>query len=203
MAAPQLKLGGIILTGGQSRRMATDKYLLPFFHSTLIEHLVVELKKSVEKVILITNEPEKIDFLPEQKYKDIFSVSCALSGLHAGLVHSTYEFNFVLACDLPLFDAGITDLFMEQLEAKTLAVVSQTDRGVESLCGIYSKRCIPLIETMFEENNYALNELLPKLSARIIPSARIESHTHPDVFFNMNTPEEYQEALRLFSRRQN
>ena len=58
------KPGGIILLGGKSQRMGTDKYLLPFFNSSLAEILIRELEKATEEVILITNEPEKLSFLP-------------------------------------------------------------------------------------------------------------------------------------------
>ena len=190
------KPGGIILLGGKSKRMGTDKYLLPFFNVTLIERLVAELEKTVQEVILITNEPEKLSFLPHKKYPDHYAISSALTGLHSGLNNSAYRINFVLACDLPLFDAHLIPCFQNHL-SKSLIAIPQTDRGYEALCGLYSKECLPEIETMFHEKNYAIHDLYRRVNTTVIPVQSLEALAHPHVFFNMNTPEDYSRALQL------
>ena len=192
--------GGIILLGGKSERMGTDKYLLPFFNLKLIEVLVRELEKATAEVILITNEPEKISFLSHKKFADFYSVPSALTGLHAGLHYSNYETNFVLACDLPLFDARMVSFFCDQLE-NAQAVIPRTSKGYETLCALYSKACLPSIERMFAEKNYAIQSLLDRISVVTIPSEKIETVTHSGVFMNMNTPEEYRLALQEFEQK--
>ncbi len=193
-----VKPGGIILLGGKSQRMGTDKYLLPFFNLTLIERLIRELEKETAEVILISNEPEKLHFLSNKKYKDIHRVTCALSGLHAGLTHSPYEYNFVLACDLPLFDTRAVPYFSNQMRSGVQAVVPLTTKGYEPLCALYSKNCLTEIDRMFAEKNYAIHGLLDRIGLETIDSSQIEAITHPDIFYNMNTPEEYREALSKF-----
>jgi molybdopterin-guanine dinucleotide biosynthesis protein A len=195
-----MKLGGIILAGGRSRRMGSDKCLLTFSRFPLITHLIARLEQSVEEVFLVANETDKLSFLPHTKFKDSFSVPCAFSGLHSGLLHSPYEYNFVLACDLPLFDNRMVDLFRQQVKGETQIVVPKTARGFESLCGLYSKRCIPHMEAMAADNNFAIHELFTKLPTTVIPASAVESLSHPNVFFNMNTPGDYDKALELSSQ---
>lgn len=193
------KPGGIILLGGKSQRMGTDKYLLPFFNSSLAEILIRELEKATEEVILITNEPEKLSFLPHNKFTDIYQTSSALSGLHSGLTHSRYETNFVLACDLPLFDARIVPYLAGYLNDNVFAVVPETAKGYEPLCALYSKKCLPPIEKMFSDNDYSIRSLFDRTPYVPVPQKAIEGKTHPDVFYNMNTPEEYETALIKFA----
>lgn len=195
------KPGGIILLGGKSKRMGTDKYLLPFFNLTLVERLILELEKAVQEVILITNEPDKLSFLPHKKYSDHYPIPSALTGLHAGLKHSSYELNFVLACDLPLFDARIVPYLLDRFDKDTPITVPQTANGYESLCGLYSKECLPEIDRMFLEENYAIHDLYRRIHTAVISAQPIETLTHPHVFFNMNTPEEYEEALKSYDRK--
>jgi molybdopterin-guanine dinucleotide biosynthesis protein A len=190
-----VKPGGIILLGGKSQRMGTDKYLLPFFNLTLVETLIRELEKVTAEVILITNEPEKLSFLPHKKFKDLYPIPSAMSGLHSGLTHSRYQANFILACDLPLFDSRMIPYFSDHLTIESYAAVPLTPKGYEPLCGLYSKKCLPEIEKMFSENNYAIQELIRRVDTVILPSGNIEKRTHPHVFFNMNTTEDYKEAL--------
>ncbi|MBL7996706.1 molybdenum cofactor guanylyltransferase [bacterium] len=193
------KPGGIILLGGKSKRMGTDKYLLPFFNLTLVERLIAELEKTVQEVILITNEPQKLNFLPHKKYPDHYAIPCALTGLHAGLKNSNYELNFVLACDLPLFDSRMIPYFVEQINESVSIAVPKTAKGFEPLCGLYSRNNLVEIEKMFVEENYAIHDLFDRIPAKVIMAEKIEAITHPYVFFNMNTPAEYEEAQKLYA----
>ncbi|MBL7961333.1 molybdenum cofactor guanylyltransferase [bacterium] len=191
------KPGGIILLGGKSKRMGTDKYLLPFFNLTLVERLIAELEKAVQEVILITNEPEKLNFLPHKKYPDHYAIPCALSGLHAGLKNSKCDLNFVLACDLPLFDSRMIPYLAEQLNNTDVAV-PKTSKGFEALCALYSKKNLAEIEKMFYEKNYAIHDLFNRIPTAVIAADKIETLTHRHVFFNMNTPAEYEEAQKIY-----
>lgn len=194
-------LGGIILLGGKSERMGTDKYLLPFFNSTLIEHLCRELSKVTDEIICVTNEPEKLPFLIHRKVRDIQPVSSALTGIHAGLVQSKYPFNFILACDLPLFHSEVVRYMLKYLQEGIQIVVPHSSRGYESLCGIYSKHCIPLIENLFSANVMRISDLYANTPTVAVDSSQIEAFTHPEVFFNMNTPEDYSLALEKFQKK--
>lgn len=194
-------LGGIILLGGKSERMGTDKYLLPFFNTALIEHLCKELSKVTDEIILVTNEPEKLNFLEQRKVKDVYPISSALTGIHAGLVHSKYNYNFILACDLPLFHSEVVRIMLKHLQDGTRIVVPHSDRGYESLCGIYSKECIPLIESLFSADVLRISDLYAQAPTVVVESGKIESLTHPDVFFNMNTQEDYVIALEKFQKK--
>ena len=196
---PYSKPGGIILLGGKSKRMGTDKYLLPFFNLTLAEILIFELEKVTAEVILITNEPEKLSFLPHAKFKDLYSIPSALTGLHSGLKHSQYKTNFVLACDLPLFNARMVPYFTARMLNEIHAVVPETAKGLEPLCALYSKKCLPIIEQMFLDANYSIQNLFKQIRTLAVPQTAVEAETHSGVFYNMNTPEEYQEALTRFS----
>ncbi|MBX7150623.1 molybdenum cofactor guanylyltransferase [bacterium] len=194
-------LGGIILLGGKSERMGTDKYLLPFFNLTLIEYLCDELSKVTDEIICVTNEPEKLYFLFHHKVSDIQPVPSALTGIHAGLVHSKYHYNFILACDLPLFHAEVVRIMIKHVRDDTQIVVPHSEKGYESLCGIYSKKCIPLIENLISSNDLRISDLYTQTPTVLIESSEIESTTHSDVFFNMNTREDYVLALEKFQKR--
>ena len=188
-------LGGIILLGGKSKRMGADKYLLPFFNSTLIEHLIKELTRAVDNVLLVTNEPEKLAFLSHDYVTDILGEPCALSGIHAGLVHSKHRYNFVLACDLPFFSYKLVSLMSAHIQRATAIVVPKTENGLETLCGFYSKECIPVIENLFHENIYSVQELYSRVTTSIVDAKEFEEKIHHRLFFNMNSPSDYEKAL--------
>ena len=79
------------------------------------------------------------------------------------------------------------------------AVVPETAKGLEPLCALYSKKCLPIIEQMFLDANYSIQNLFKQIKTLAVPQTAVEAETHSGVFYNMNTPEEYQEALTRFS----
>ena len=191
-------LGGIILAGGRSERMGADKALLAFAHATLIEFLTRELSGAVREVIVVTREPEKFRFLSIPVITDVFGESCSLSGLHAGLLYSKFQHNFVLACDLPLLDARLVSCLAAVIGSTTRIVVPQGGKGFESLCAFYSKDLLPSIVSNRAAGRLALQDLYIPSHTVFVNTNDLEKLTHPDVFFNMNSQDDYEKALELF-----
>src|SRR6266496_3170841 len=92
---------GIILAGGKSSRMGTNKAFLRLGNKYVIEILADLMKNIFSKMILITNEPALYKFLKIDIYEDIYKNKGPLGGIHSGLVNSQTEKNFVLSCDIP------------------------------------------------------------------------------------------------------
>lgn len=63
---------GIILAGGKSSRMGTNKALLSLNGQTVIERVAALMKSVFTKVILITNTREELGFIDLRMYKDIY-----------------------------------------------------------------------------------------------------------------------------------
>lgn len=199
MTAP----GGILLVGGQSSRMGTDKALLPFARTTLIQYLISELQRATSDVLVVARYPQRLPELDVPVVADIHDIPCALSGVHAGLVHSTSRYNFVLACDLPLFTPRVVSFLAGFIGDNVRVVVPRGTRGYESLCAVYSKDLLPGIESNLARACLSLQELYDPAATRTVASADVEARTHPEVFFNMNTPEDYRHALDAFASLKN
>ena len=49
------KVTGIILAGGKSSRMGTDKGMLELNGNIIVEHIIEQLKPNVDELIIIAN----------------------------------------------------------------------------------------------------------------------------------------------------
>ena len=96
-----MKTTGIILAGGKSSRMGTNKALLTIDGKTVIERIVNQLEQIVDEIIVVTNPFHDYEFLQLPMVEDKWKGMGPLAGIEAGLNASTTERNLIVACDMP------------------------------------------------------------------------------------------------------
>lgn len=177
--------------------MGTDKYLLPFSNSTLGEHLIDELQTVCCEVRCTAKSPESVRVNGVPVHADMFLTDSALAGIHAGLTHSTTPWSFIVACDLPFFDHRIVEIMAVRIHSDIDAVVPMKNGFWEPLCALYSRNCLSPMMEMLQEGSFEIKKLFSRIRIASLDASEIEGQIHPHVFFNMNTPEDYQTALEL------
>src|SRR3954469_4803909 len=109
-----MKAAAIILSGGKSSRMGTNKALLKINEKTNIKRITDTLKVLFNDIILVTNDPEDYQFLGVKMVSDHYPGQGPLAGVHAGLLASPHETNFVVACDMPFVSVGLAELLVKK-----------------------------------------------------------------------------------------
>lgn len=183
---------GVILAGGASRRMGSNKALLPQNGVRLIESIYRTLAGLFEEVIVVTNSPEQYAFLPCRKVPDIYPDKGVLAGIHSGLIHSKETAIFTVGCDMPYLNAELIK-YQTSLSADVDLVIPSTAHGFEPLHAIYRKMCLPALEELLKgELNRRVIALLSRVHVREVLSEEI-AQFDPEFnsFININTPEDY------------
>src|SRR5690625_999693 len=106
---------GVVLAGGQSSRMGTNKSLLPIHGKAAIVHIVEELKHCVDDVIIIANETKPYQFLNREIFSDRYSGYGPLAGLESALFHQTADLYLLAACDMPFVSCRVYKFLAEQI----------------------------------------------------------------------------------------
>ncbi|PLR96570.1 molybdenum cofactor guanylyltransferase [Bacillus sp. T33-2] len=191
-----MKAGAIILSGGKSSRMGTNKALLKIDEKTNIERIRDELASHFDDIILVTNDPETYQFLGVKTVTDHFPGMGPLAGLHAGLKASDYEENIVVACDMPFVSAELAAILIKTLQHFDAAVPVIEGRQ-HPLFAAYQQRIVTEIEKCIENDRLRMKHLLDKVAARYLTEDDLRAYFDGSlerVFFNMNRPEEYEAA---------
>jgi molybdopterin-guanine dinucleotide biosynthesis protein A len=197
---------GIILSGGKSSRMGSDKALLKIVNETIIERITNLMNSIFSDVFIVTNTPREYKFLNIPLYEDIYKCKGPLSGIHSGLVHSSTDKNFIISCDLPLITRELIDYIVEFKSNKPIKYCFADDRH-HYLAGIYSKKLIPEIERILnispeqsekKEHRYSIKSLLKNIEAEIINVEHL-SFYNENLFFNLNTPEDFEHLKKILS----
>lgn len=194
---------GIILAGGKSTRMGVDKSLLKIGNQTIIERITKLMLELFSEVMIVANNFESYFFLNIPIHTDIYKNVGPIAGIHAGLVNSNTEKNFVISCDIPLMTKETIQFIVEYPTQKQL-VVTKADGFVQQLCGIYSKKVLPVIEKNIEDEGIEVRHsdqkrrgckvlrLVNQLDSEIIDIENEFQNYIPGTFFNMNNPAEYE-----------
>ena len=182
---------GVILAGGRSSRMGSNKALLPYRGGLFIEAIHRQLSALFPEVLLVTNTPEQYDFLPCRKAGDLFPEMGALAGLHSGLSHSRTEQIFAVACDMPYLDESLIR-YLASLRHRGDLVIPEGDGGLEPLHALYGKRCLPAMERSLEANRRRIVSFFPDVDV-VTVHREVVAAFDPDYrsFSNINTPDDY------------
>jgi cyclic pyranopterin phosphate synthase len=186
--------GAVILAGGASARMGTEKALLPFNGVPLVQHLADDLRPRFDGLIVGANNVERYSFLGLPIVPDREQGQGPLEGLRACLEASPHEWNFVTACDIPRVDAGlIARLFRATDNADAVVPVSPNGRR-EPLLALYRRSGHTAAAAALGAGERRLQALLARVRVREIPLG------DAPWYHNLNTPDEYQRALTTTQR---
>ncbi|MCI0568762.1 MAG: molybdenum cofactor guanylyltransferase [Acidobacteria bacterium] len=187
---------GFVLAGGRSRRMGTNKALLPLGGKRLVDRAIELLSPLVDDVFVV-GPPEVFPFLHVPVHPDEIRQAGPLGGILTGLRHARLDKSLVLGVDLPFLTGDVLDRVFKA--AGTLDVdvtIPRYHDTQETLCGVYSRRCITPIEGMLMAGHKAVLELLDRVRIQVLEEEVFKDLLASDPFFNINTREDYEEAKR-------
>ena len=187
-------VGAIILAGGNSKRFGADKVLFPFKGKPLIQTVIKTVKNITEKIIIITNSPDKLDFLNYQKFKDIIPGAGSLGGLYTGLYYSKQDLNIILPCDMPNISTECIQFLLNNSNGNDITVPYHRNM-LEPLCAIYSKKCLPYIKEQIETGDYQVFQFYDKVKTRQLVFSNKLPFFHENLFSNINTKGDLENIL--------
>jgi molybdopterin-guanine dinucleotide biosynthesis protein A len=193
-----MKAAAIILSGGKSSRMGTNKALLKINGKTNIERITDTLKVSFNDILLVTNHPEDYQFLGLKMVPDHYPGQGPLAGVHAGLLASQCDTNFVVACDMPFASVTLAEMLVKKCSGYD-AVIPVINGVQHPLFAVFQKRVTDVAAQSIEAGRLRMKHLLDTLNVLYVSEKDLQADSSIDlerVFFNMNHPNEYEDAKK-------
>jgi molybdopterin-guanine dinucleotide biosynthesis protein A len=195
-----------ILSGGNSSRIGTNKSLLLIEGTTLIQRLVELLDSIFTEVVISSNEPESYEFFGKKIISDIFPQRGPLSGIHSALSFTNSRKNFIISCDMPFISYEMINYLMDT-KSDSEIVIPKAQGRIQPLCGIYSKSILPIVENLLIESirpesklKGSVYELFNRVKIEFVEVDKLNFY-HKNLFFNINTPEDYNLAKRILEQK--
>ena len=195
-----MKVAGFVTAGGRSSRMGRDKAWLPVGGRPMIERAIDALRAVSESVSIIANGDEYLRLgLPV--IKDSNPGIGPIEAIRTALANSQTPSAVLLGCDLPFVSAELLSFIVGLSDPKDgyeAVVPVGKDSRLEPLCAVYSTSALASVEGMVERGDRKVSLLFERVRTRFVPFEEIEHLAGSALFFeNINTPQEYEMALRL------
>ncbi len=194
---------GVVLAGGKSERMGASKAALLIGGEPLLRRVVSRLSGAFA-VVLVVGDPALAELVPGVSIvQDRLASAGPLAGLEASLSTIATPRAFTVACDMPFVSPTLARHMAEQAARQPYADVLalRTAHGLEPLHAVFATSCLPVIREQLDSGQRSLHRLLDRL--RICEITEDEARTFDPAGLtarNVNTPNEWDEALRLAAR---
>lgn len=204
---------GIVIAGGRSSRMGSNKALLPIGDHPVIENLVRNLEQITDRLIIVSNDESPYRYLGKEIVPDCYRQAGPLAGIHAGLSASGSSWNLITACDMPFLNTAALRRLRIEAEAirtreqdssgseLTEALIPRTSDGVLPLLAMYKRSVLPSLDAALRENQLRLIPWTQSLRAAYIPASELcreAGLTEEMLSYNMNRPGDYEKACRIY-----
>ncbi|MEN8115931.1 MAG: molybdenum cofactor guanylyltransferase [Bacteroidota bacterium] len=182
-----MQITGIILAGGKSSRMGTDKALLELGGITLLEKAIGLCQSACSSILISSNNPKHrkpdIPLIPDE------IENCGpMGGIYSCMKKSLTDWNFVVSVDSPLVIPEFIGYLISETEDCDV-VVPVHSKGKEPLIALYHKQCLPEMERMLRSGNFKMHNLFHSVKTKWIDTNEWLVK-YPKLFYNINRPEE-------------
>ena len=194
-----VKYSIVIQAGGRSSRMGQDKGLMQFGNKKLVGFILEQVAGLGENNFIVSNQPQDYLEFGLPVHTDIYPDIGALGGFYTALSYLETEFVVVLACDMPFVNRKLLLHLLSLADEHDIVIPRLVDTEyAEPFRAVYSKRCLPAIEKAIAQKKRRVISFFDDMRVRYVEADEIHQFDPEErSFFNVNTPEDLKEAIRL------
>lgn len=183
---------GIILAGGKSQRMGTDKGLLPLDGKPFITHIYEAMKPIFRDNIVVVSSNSAYDAFGYNRIEDLISDKGPVGGLYTALKQSKTKFNLVLSVDVPLVSTELLQWLVNNHDDSYLVTQAQVDETASPLVAVYDRALRTLLGEHLAGNQLKLRDVIAEVNVQTLTvPAKLGSQLQ-----NVNTEEDYKKIQK-------
>ena len=151
-----------------------------------------------DDLFINANTPAEYDQFRLRVEPDVYPGRAALGGIYTAVRAAKYHHVLVVACDMPFLNFRLLRYLADLAPTADVVVPLVTPPQPETLHAIYSKTCLPAIESRLRASQLRIIGFFDEVSVRYIERqdvARFDPTFRS--FINLNTPDDLEEARRL------
>ena len=183
----------IVMAGGDSSRMGTDKASLLLDGQTLLQSVMATMQQLFPQVIVSVRQPRAGIDLPQ--VCDEQPNGGPLAGLVASLGKIETPWAFMVACDMPFVVPEVVEL-LAKYRLQHEAVVPVVHGHPQPLAAFYAASCLGPLRASLAAQQKSLRNVLKQLDVRYVDEAEmLEADPLLRSFFDLDTPQDVAAAM--------
>ena len=179
---------GIILAGGKSTRMGTDKGFLILENKSFVQYSIDALQPLVSDILIVSDNPD-YDTFGFKRINDITKNAGPVSGIYSGLEASSTKYNLILSCDIPLITSEILKKLIEGIDKTSEIIQIESNGKTMPLIALYKRQCKETFSRLLLEDERRLRVAVNQCDVKNI-TINIEEHSTTT---NINTKDEFKQ----------
>ncbi len=193
-----------IIAGGKSSRMGTDKSFVTLAGKPLMAHVIARIATlDPAHMLIVTNKPDAYAQFGLPMVGDVLPDKGSLGGIYTALSASRTDYTLTVSCDTPFVSPGLLRLLLALIAAPDGpfdVIVPRADGYPEGLQAIYRKSCLAPIRAQLDADRLKVISFYPAVRVRYVDEPEYAAlDPHKRSFFNVNTPDELEEARRMLT----
>ncbi len=187
-------LVALVLAGGKSSRMGTDKALILWHGQPMLQRVVGAIRELplLSSVYILTPWPDRYQGQITGDYQWLLESNPGNGpaiAISQGFAQINAEWILLLACDLPKLQSSILQQWQQELATlppEILALVPRSGERWEPMCGFYRKKARESLEAFIQQGGRSLQGWLNLIPVRSISLGQGEK----EMLLNCNKPED-------------
>ncbi|RZS97925.1 molybdenum cofactor guanylyltransferase [Cecembia calidifontis] len=189
-----------ILAGGKSSRMGQDKGLIDLLGKPMIKHLLESVSKLDLPVKIVAHHKGYKQFgFPV--IKDIVPEKGPMGGLYTALSDSLSRFVLLLSCDMPFLSLEVIQDLIKQKKENQI-VIAELHNNILPFPGIYPVNLLQVIHSHLQNDRLKFQQFILN-TAHLKFNLDEEYQNHPEIFQNINSPQDREKAMTWGNKRIN
>jgi len=191
---------GVVLAGGKSQRFGQDKSQVKLHNQLLIDYILKEIVSEFKETLVIANQP--INFMESKNIsvtKDFKSGVGPLGGVLTAMKwikqnNKNYEWISTFPSDTPFFTKKELKHFYKKIiidKSKLFFMKSKNTR--HNIFGLWSIELMDQLEADIIKGERKVEVWANSIGVNIIDI----DYKEPDPFFNINTKEDLEKAIKI------
>lgn len=193
---------GVVLAGGESRRMGSEKAELLFGGRRVVDIVIESLGEVCDEVIVAGKLHQARDLRDRgaRWVADAPGTTGPLAGLAAALEISKHDRCLLVACDMPFLNGDFLR-YLANEHTDCDALVPAPDGRPQPLHAAYSRACLATARSLLQLGPASMRDLLSRRRVRYVRHDQcLKLDQRGLSWFNMNGPDDYNTAQYYWSR---
>jgi molybdopterin-guanine dinucleotide biosynthesis protein A len=201
---------GFVLAGGASSRFGRDKALVQFGGETLLVRLCAVVRDATVGVTIV-GDASKYGAFGMKCVADGWPGEGPLGGIITALEVSarsggddagakSAEWNLIVGCDMPFLTRQWLGYLVERAAAASEAdvIVARSGDRLQPLCACWRTSAHDALRDVFERGVRKVTEAMKHVRMEVLDETHWKRFDSAErLFWNMNTPADYDEAKRM------